>query len=105
VLLLRQGRFVQVLEGPVPQVDRCFERIAMDDRHHELLRTLRAPIERRSFPHWSMRMVHFDGGGDPAVGEFFGALRGPGGARQAALAAELLRQLNFGRAGSHERFS
>lgn len=109
VLLFRGGRFVQVLEGPVPAVDACFERIAMDDRHHDLVRILRAPVESRSFPHWSMRVVHFDGAPahehGHAVSEFFGALRTAGNHRNPMLAATLLRQLNVDRATDGRPFS
>lgn len=52
-LLLLDGRFLQVLEGPPQAVRACFGRIGRDPRHHGIeLRSL-GPVAQPDFPqHW-----------------------------------------------------
>ncbi|WP_058634639.1 BLUF domain-containing protein [Aureimonas ureilytica] len=47
-------RIMQVLEGPVENVERLFEIIARDPRHCDVIQIERKPIERVSFGHWGM---------------------------------------------------
>ncbi|WP_165188138.1 BLUF domain-containing protein [Caulobacter soli] len=47
-------RFLQLLEGPVGEIDATFERIRHDDRHTDLVVIGRAPVERRMFRDWNM---------------------------------------------------
>ncbi|MCH1867119.1 BLUF domain-containing protein [Nocardioides sp. CFH 31398] len=54
MLLYAGGRFIQTLEGPGDAVDGLFERIALDPRHEQVLRTLREDVGERRFPDWSM---------------------------------------------------
>ncbi len=53
-LLLGQGSFAQVLEGPMDAVERAFERIQDDPRHADLVVVEIGPVAARAFPDWSM---------------------------------------------------
>jgi hypothetical protein len=53
-LLFTASGFAQVLEGPREVVERTFERISADPRHVDVTMLCFTPIERRSFPDWSM---------------------------------------------------
>ncbi|MDZ8170785.1 BLUF domain-containing protein [Microbacterium xanthum] len=54
MLLHRNGRFVQILEGPADTVHALVERIAADPRHADLRVLLDEPIDERQFTAWSM---------------------------------------------------
>ena len=54
ILLYRQRRFTQVLEGDETRVRQLFEKIRQDRRHRNVCVRLEQPIEVRSFPNWSM---------------------------------------------------
>lgn len=53
-LLFGADSFAQVLEGPLPAVEKTFERIQQDPRHGDvvILQVMRA--DRRDFAEWSM---------------------------------------------------
>jgi hypothetical protein len=53
-LLFTASGFAQVLEGPREVVERTFERLSSDPRHTDVTALSFTPIERRSFPDWSM---------------------------------------------------
>ena len=53
-LMHKQGRFVQVLEGPDAAVQARYDVIAADPRHTDLAVLLSEPIEERRFADWSM---------------------------------------------------
>lgn len=53
-LLYKQGRFIQVLEGPEEQVAARFAVIAADPRHQSIHTMREADIEERQFPEWTM---------------------------------------------------
>ena len=53
-LLFTASGFAQVLEGPRDAVEHAFERINADPRHRDVTVLSFTPIERRSFPEWSM---------------------------------------------------
>ncbi len=53
-LLLGQGSFAQVLEGPMVAVERAFERIQDDPRHADLVVVEVGAVDARAFPDWSM---------------------------------------------------
>jgi hypothetical protein len=53
-LLFTASGFAQVLEGPREIVEQTFERISSDPRHADVTALSFTPIERRSFPDWSM---------------------------------------------------
>ncbi|WP_307805161.1 BLUF domain-containing protein [Microbacterium sp. BLY] len=54
LLLFRDGRFLQILEGPAEAVRRLVDRIAEDPRHHAMRILLETPIAARLFSDWSM---------------------------------------------------
>jgi hypothetical protein len=53
-LMHKQGRFVQVLEGPDDVVQDRYEVIAADPRHTDFSVLLREEIDERRFADWSM---------------------------------------------------
>jgi hypothetical protein len=54
-LLLADGtRFLQALEGEADAVRACYARIALDDRHCDVVTVADEPIEHRQFGSWSM---------------------------------------------------
>lgn len=57
ILLLVDRSFFQVLEGPPLAVAAVYEKIAIDRRHHRLLKLIQEPIEHRDFQDWSMGLV------------------------------------------------
>lgn len=54
MLLYRDERFIQVLEGPADAVRTLATRIARDARHHGMRILLDEPIEVRRFADWTM---------------------------------------------------
>ena len=60
MLLHRDGRFMQVLEGPDDAVRDVFAVIAADDRHAEVRLLLDESIEERAFPAWKMAFRTLD---------------------------------------------
>lgn len=67
VLMLDEGWFTQLLEGPVDGVEALFARIGRDRRHVEVTLLENAPIPQHRLPEWSMAFL----GGSPAVGRLF----------------------------------
>ncbi len=74
VLLSYAGRFMQVLEGPQPVVQACFERIRCDPRHGPVVQVSLEPLAARRFPSWAMRDVQPPHGSDRAVMAFLDQL-------------------------------
>lgn len=54
LLALRDGLFMQLLEGPAPVVDALFSRIAADPRHCEVRLLVRAERAAPLLPDWPM---------------------------------------------------
>lgn len=54
LLLHRDGRFIQVLEGHPDTVAELVDIIRSDSRHHDLRVLLEEPITERRFPDWTM---------------------------------------------------
>ena len=54
MLLYRDGRFMQVLEGPEDAVRSTLVRIAADPRHSGVWTLATETIEERAFPDWTM---------------------------------------------------
>ncbi|WP_181421671.1 BLUF domain-containing protein [Curtobacterium sp. MCBD17_030] len=54
LLLVKGGRFMQLLEGPAWSVNDRFTVIQKDPRHHSVRSLVREDIERRRFDGWSM---------------------------------------------------
>ena len=57
LLALSGESFLQVLEGPVPEVNALYLRIARDKRHTKLTLLSYEQIARRHFSEWSMHVV------------------------------------------------
>ncbi|GLK17899.1 BLUF domain-containing protein [Herbiconiux flava] len=57
MLLYRDGRFLQVLEGPAEGVRERMAVIARDARHAEVLVLLEEGLSERRFPDWTMGFV------------------------------------------------
>ncbi|MGF1643349.1 MAG: BLUF domain-containing protein [Thiotrichales bacterium] len=57
LLLLTGKRFLQVLEGPEKAVNRLFDKIMRDPRHHEVNLIAYEPIGPTYFEEWNMRLV------------------------------------------------
>jgi hypothetical protein len=60
LLLAKDGRFMQLLEGPAFSVDDRFAVIAKDPRHSEVKSLIRKDIDRRRFDGWSMAYHSLD---------------------------------------------
>lgn len=54
MLLFRDGRFMQVLEGPEHTVRARYSVIAGDPRHRDVRKLYDETYEERQFPDWSM---------------------------------------------------
>lgn len=53
-LLHKEGLFAQILEGPLPVVERTFERIQCDPRHDNVVVLQFAEVGGRTFSDWAM---------------------------------------------------
>jgi hypothetical protein len=54
MLLLYDGRFMQYIEGPDPQLELIYRIIRKDPLHHGLIELMRVDIRQRVFDGWSM---------------------------------------------------
>jgi hypothetical protein len=54
MLLYGRGRFIQLLEGPGPAVDRIYRRILSDPRHNDVVLVYDRSGEPRRFTDWAM---------------------------------------------------
>ncbi|OWP65093.1 hypothetical protein CDA63_01690 [Hymenobacter amundsenii] len=54
LLLYSEGRFLQVIEGPGPALDRLYSLIEADPRHCEVRTLAYEPLTTRAFPDWRM---------------------------------------------------
>lgn len=54
--------FMQLIEGPRPEVATIFRRILADDRHSGVVRILAEQADRRAFPDWSMNYFRVEQG-------------------------------------------
>jgi hypothetical protein len=57
LLVLSGDRFLQVLEGPAKAVNRVFNKIILDKRHHDVSLISFESIGPAYFDNWSMRLV------------------------------------------------
>lgn len=60
LLLYKDGNFMQAIEGPDDAVEKLFDHVRRDARHHGVLQLLKEPIDERRFPKWSMALHHVD---------------------------------------------
>lgn len=58
MLLYMDGCFFQVLEGERLVVDRLYEKISQDSRHHNVLKIIEEPLDVRGFNAWTMGYQH-----------------------------------------------
>ena len=58
LLIFNGTHFLQVIEGTPEAIDDLVERLRRDPRHHGLEIRDQRSIEERSFPSWSMELVH-----------------------------------------------
>jgi hypothetical protein len=63
-LLYTGEHFAQVLEGSHDALDPVIESIAQDGRHSRMRRLVRAPLDVRRFPEWTMAYVERVGAAD-----------------------------------------
>lgn len=75
VLVYHQGRFVQVLEGPVAAVELLMARIETDLRNTDIERLYEEDAEARLFGDWSMAFLPLS---DGRAGRLAGALGAAG---------------------------
>ena len=60
MLLYKDGRFIQLLEGHEEQVQQSFERICKDERHTAVELLWLRYAQYRDFPDWTMGFVNAD---------------------------------------------
>ncbi len=58
MLLFNGTHFLQIIEGAPHAIDELVERLRRDPRHSGLEIRDEREVERRSFPEWSMELVH-----------------------------------------------
>lgn len=54
LLMYRDGKFLQCLEGDAAAVRDTYARILRDPRHHRAVHLMEERAEQRSFPDWAM---------------------------------------------------
>jgi hypothetical protein len=60
ILFLSGDRFVQILEGDRGAVSWLYALIAADPRHQDVMTVADAPLDRRAFMGWYMRLMTAD---------------------------------------------
>ena len=70
-LIFRDGRFLQLIEGPLSKLENLLDALRSDPRHHSLKIVDQCAIANRSFGRWRMRRV---GDGQPALDELEGMM-------------------------------
>jgi len=60
LLLYKAGCLMQALEGEKDTVGALFSKISQDPRHHNVIRLIHEPIERRNFPNSAMAFRDLD---------------------------------------------
>ena len=60
MLLYRNGRFMQILEGPDRAVWNVFRSISKDKRHHSVIKLVDRPVKERLFAEWTMGFRNLD---------------------------------------------
>lgn len=54
VLFYHKGKFIQVLEGEIENLNVIIKKIKEDPRHRNIQYLVNEPIEKRGFPEWNM---------------------------------------------------
>jgi hypothetical protein len=93
LLLHRDGRFMQLLEGPYDAVLSTYRRILADDRHDSVRLLAEESIHTRRFPEWSMGFDReaSDGDGDAVPEGFSDFLESGDSSADRSRSRELLR--------------
>lgn len=60
VLFFSNGRFLQILEGEMPELEQLMQSIAHDPRHNDLQYIVEKPIVKRGFESWVMAFYDLD---------------------------------------------
>jgi hypothetical protein len=60
LMLYKDQRFMQILEGNETDVENLYAKIAQDSRHHELVVLLRKQTDKPLFKDWSMGFIDLD---------------------------------------------
>ena len=60
VLLYRNQHFIQLLEGPEEAVNRIYDTIKQDERHHHIQLVYSGSKENRQYEGWTMGFVHME---------------------------------------------
>ena len=60
VLLHKDGKFMQSLEGPESAVKATFGRISRDPRHYGIIVLIKEAVKERYFPGWPMAFRNLD---------------------------------------------
>ncbi len=60
LLLYRDGRFMQALEGPRPAVMDLYARVMRDPRHADVTTLIKFKAQDRAFDGWSMGFANVD---------------------------------------------
>lgn len=60
MLLYKDGKFMQLLEGDEAQITRVFEKISKDPRHRDVITLLKGQEDRRVFSEWLMGFANLD---------------------------------------------
>lgn len=57
-LLYKDGNIIQAIEGPEDNVRALMAKIKSDNRHRGVIELLKAHIDERHFPNWSMDYIN-----------------------------------------------
>lgn len=60
LLMFHEGKFFQVLEGPLKELEECYTRIEADERHHAVRLLVKGTSPDRAFPDWKMGFMDPD---------------------------------------------
>ncbi|RVT90386.1 BLUF domain-containing protein [Sphingomonas crocodyli] len=66
LLIFDKVRFLQVIEGRLPDIEATFLRIAVDPRHRAVVRLSQRQIDAREFGQWAMASHVVDEAGSAA---------------------------------------
>ena len=99
LLLYANGEFMQVLEGPEPELSQLYARIQADPRHYAVRTLAYGPIAARTFPDWRMAYAPANGRVLEKFTGFLPLAAAPGlAAHPAAAVTQLLHDFARGRA-------
>lgn len=61
---------MQVIEGDKKDINQLLENISKDNRHHNMIILMNAPVKLRSFPDWTMGFSNTSGEETKGFSEF-----------------------------------